>query len=170
MSGEQWRPVVGWDGVYEVSDFGRVRSVDRTVTYRDGRVRRYPSRVLAVGHHGIGHEHVVLCYDGRNETRQVHLLVMAAFVGPAPDGMECLHLDGDPTNNRLDNLRWGTRSENNYDRVRHGRDHNVAKTHCPQGHPYEGDNLLVEGNRRRCRICKNEANRRLYWRKKGAAA
>lgn len=168
----EWRPVVGWEGYYEVSDRGQVRSLERTVTYRDGRVRLYPSTVLRVGHHGIGHEHVVLYRSATDKaSRQVHRLVLEAFVGPCPDdGMECLHADGDPANNHVTNLRWGTRSENNLDKVRHGHDHNAVKTHCPQGHPYSDENTYVypTGNRR-CRVCKREAQRRYDEKRRGAA-
>lgn len=52
---------------------------------------------------------------------KVHLIVLAAFVGQCPEGMECRHLDGDPTNNRLSNLRWGTPEENTLDRIKHGK-------------------------------------------------
>lgn len=57
---------------------------------------------------------------GREDQRFVHRLVLEAFVGPCPNGMECRHLDGDPSNNALDNLCWGTRLENHRDSVRHG--------------------------------------------------
>jgi hypothetical protein len=66
-----------------------------------------------------GHLSVVLGRDGG--TRDVHRIVLDAFVGPRPDGMECRHLDDDPTNNALSNLVWGTRSENQLDAVRNGR-------------------------------------------------
>jgi hypothetical protein len=56
------------------------------------------------------------------ETRKVHRLVLEAFVGPCPEGMCCRHLDGNPLNNRLGNLRWGTGRENWEDKIRHGRD------------------------------------------------
>lgn len=52
---------------------------------------------------------------------KVHLIILAAFVGPCPPGLECRHLDGNPANSRLDNLKWGTREENTEDRVRHGK-------------------------------------------------
>lgn len=64
-----------------------------------------------------GHLRVEL---GRKVYRFVHRLVLEAFRGPCPEGEECLHADGDPTNNRLDNLKWGTRKENGEDMVRHG--------------------------------------------------
>jgi hypothetical protein len=57
----------------------------------------------------------------------VHRLVLEAFVGPCPDGMECRHLDGNPSNNRLDNLAWGTHSENERDKVRHGTSGTVCQ-------------------------------------------
>lgn len=63
--------------------------------------------------------HMVVCL-GRRCARLVHRLVLEAFVGPCPEGMECRHLDGNPANNRLDNLCWGTRRENCEDAVRHG--------------------------------------------------
>ena len=71
---------------------------------------------------------------GRKDQRFVHRLVLEAFVGPCPDGMECRHLDGNPGNNRLDNLAWGTRAENQQDAIRHGaaycvRPENIERMH-----------------------------------------
>jgi hypothetical protein len=57
---------------------------------------------------------------GRGNSQCVHKLVLLAFVGPNPPKYECLHANGDPADNRLVNLRWGTRSENIQDAVRHG--------------------------------------------------
>lgn len=114
---EEWRPVVGAVG-YEVSSRGRVRSLDRTRTYArvDPASRRlvivaraHRGRVLQPGTAKSGHQIVVL---GRGQTRLVHRLVLEAFVGPAPANMEACHGDDDPANNNLENLRWGTRSEN----------------------------------------------------------
>ena len=157
---EVWAPIPNWDG-YEASTYGRIRSIDRTIIDSRGRSLRLRGRVLAVGHHGIGHEHVMLSRSRERVTAQVHRLVLAAHIGPCPDGMEVLHINGDPTDNRLTNLRYGTRSENNRDKVRHGTDHNESKTHCPQGHPYSDENTYIypTGNRR-CRICRRDAHRR----------
>jgi hypothetical protein len=58
--------------------------------------------------------------SGRAKRARVHRLVLEAFVGPCPEGMECRHLDGDPSNNRLDNLAWGTQSQQHEDRALHG--------------------------------------------------
>lgn len=69
----------------------------------------------------IGYETITACVDGLRIQRSVHSLVLEAYVGPCPSGMECRHLDGDQFNNRLDNLCWGTPSDNKRDVVRHGR-------------------------------------------------
>ena len=68
-----------------------------------------------------GHRDVCLSRDGKVKQAFVHRLVLETFVGPCLEGMECRHLDGDPGNNRLENLRWGTRQENAADCIRHGR-------------------------------------------------
>jgi hypothetical protein len=65
-----------------------------------------------------GHLHVMV---GGRRSRAVHRMVLEAFVGPCPPGMMCRHLDGDPTNNRVENLEWGTRLRNSADMVKHGR-------------------------------------------------
>jgi len=125
-SGEQWRPAVGHPG-YEVSNHGRVRSLDRVLTLRgrDGEdiYRRHRGRVLAPCANASGHMVVTL---GRGNSVYVHQLVLTAFVGPAPAGEEGCHDDGDASNNRLTNLRWGTRASNVADSVRHGT-HNFLK-------------------------------------------
>jgi len=120
---EEWRPVPGYVGIYEVSDQGRVRSLDRVVweqrragsrfTNRKGRILRYVSGPY-------GHRTVEL---NRNGARRcgIHRLMLLAFVGPCPAGMVCRHIDGDPVNNSLANLRWGTHQENADDCIQHGR-------------------------------------------------
>jgi hypothetical protein len=121
--GEIWKPAVGYEGYYEVSNMGRVRSLDRVIEQagRWGLIKRKMrgrERRLKIGLHG--YPVVNLSMGGRCTTRRVHRLVLEAFVGPCPDGMECRHLDGIPENNLLGNLRWGTRAENQEDIARHG--------------------------------------------------
>jgi len=70
-----------------------------------------------------GYYKVTLGKIGKRYSLYIHRLVLETFVGPCPDGMECRHLDGNPRNNNLNNLRWGTRSENGKDTVKHGRCH-----------------------------------------------
>lgn len=67
-----------------------------------------------------GYKHVWLFENGKAHNFAIHRLVLICFVGPCPDGMECLHKDGNPSNNNLDNLRWGTRLENQRDKESHG--------------------------------------------------
>lgn len=97
----------------------------------------------------------------------VHRCVLLAHTGPCPVGGVTRHLDGDPTNNQLSNLAWGTKSENALDMRAHGVDPQVNKTHCPAGHAYDEKNTINRrGNRRGCRQCGQDAQRRYYQRKK----
>lgn len=118
MAVEEWRPVVGFEGSYEVSDQGRVRSLARLVRGRHWSgtefMRRVPPCVLRPGGRKKGAQQFTVAI-GKGNSRYVHSLVLEAFVGPAPEGHECLHGDGGASNNCLSNLRWGTRSENNVD-------------------------------------------------------
>jgi hypothetical protein len=144
MNAERWKLVAGFPG-YEVSDLGQVRSVDRTVIYRDGRRRTYPSVLLTPIPTGLlGHLRVNLGRDAEGviQRRYVHRIVLEAFVGPCPDGMEGCHGPTGPTDNRLSNLRWDTRSANNHDKAVHGTDHNAMKTMCPRRHGLVAPNLV----------------------------
>lgn len=124
---EEWRPVVRHEGDYEVSDHGRVRSLDRSCTYQrwdnpTGQIitvtKLLRGQMLRPGRMPSGHLSACL---GKGNSRCVHVLVLEAFSGPCPSGHEGLHWDDDPTNNCLTNLRWGTRSQNLHDAVRNGR-------------------------------------------------
>lgn len=101
---ETWEPVVGYEQKYQVSDLGRVRSVD----HWDGR-RNVKGKVLSPGNSRSGHVSVSI---GKGHSRSVHQLVMESFRGPCPEGHEVLHGNHIPWDNRLDNLKYGTRSEN----------------------------------------------------------
>lgn len=122
-SGERWLPVPGFESGYEVSDLGRVRSVDREVEvpsrWGGTKVNRLKGRLLKPSRKHSGHLFVAL---GKANYHFVHRLVLTSFDRPPNEGEECRHLDGDPNNNRLDNLRWGTRSENIADRKRLGEE------------------------------------------------
>jgi len=75
-------------------------------------------------------------------------------VGARPPGLVCRHGNGDCRDNRIINLSYSTHSVNIRDKRAHGTDHNINKTHCPQGHPYFGENLYISPARRRsCRTC-----------------
>ena len=152
---EIWRPVVGYEGAYEVSSHGRVKSLSRTTT-RGGILS------LKIAHKRGGYPIAALVMNGKQITRSVHSLVAESFIGERRPGMDVRHLDGNPLNARLENLAYGSRSENNFDAVRHGTHANAAKTHCPQGHPYSGDNIFVTPSRptaRYCRQCLRDRSR-----------
>lgn len=113
---EIWRPVVGFEGRYEVSNLGRVR---RTFTSRG---HRYGDLLRGVPQKS-GHIQVQLTPSTSAKSRMMllHHVVLEAFVGGCPVGYETRHLDGNPQNNVLSNLCWGTHVENMEDRERHGR-------------------------------------------------
>ena len=113
---EKWKAIPGYEGWYEVSDRGRVRALERTT--RHGRKRK--RHVLKAVPQGGSYLRVDLSRDNRQRTRLVHQLVLEAFVGPA-NGMQVRHLNGKRQDNRLENLCWGTISENALDRSKHGR-------------------------------------------------
>lgn len=151
---EKWLPIPGYEGAYEVSDLGRVRSVART-----GATRRIPQRILrqSVGTHG--YPKVTLQKGLRGKSHTVHSLVALAFLGPRPGGMEVRHMDGNRLNPASSNLRYGTPSENKRDQVRHGTHACASKQACPRGHAYTPENTYLHGGRRTCRTCRKELAR-----------
>ena len=124
----EWRKVAGF-AWYEVSDDGLVRSVEHQERDRRGRLKPYPGRELASTAGANGYARVTICGDGVRRSVHVHTLVLEAFVGPRPDGMECRHLNGDPADNSLSNLAWGTHQENQDDIGRHGHRITGARNH-----------------------------------------
>lgn len=161
---EEWRPVVGWESSYMVSSLGRVKSLSRVVQqpnrWGTTTTRRIPERILVPGLHRRGHHRYILHAEGRKEYVQGHRLVLEAFVGPCPDGMECCHNDSDPGNNRVENLRWDTRSSNTLDAVARRTNSQARKTHCPQGHLYDGVERRKNGWARVCLRCRKEQSQR----------
>lgn len=99
---------------YEVSDLGRVRSIDRIVYYKDGRKRFYKGQILTPGvSKQLGYAIVVPSDDNNvQKTQYVHLLVAEAFLPPKPDGHEINHKDGNKANPAASNLEWKTHSQN----------------------------------------------------------
>ncbi|MFW9223256.1 NUMOD4 motif-containing HNH endonuclease [Corynebacterium striatum] len=158
---EKWRPIPGWEGYYEVSNTGRVKSLPRIITRKDGFEMKIRGREIKGTTTPSGHKRVTLSRVGEEPTGAlIHRLVLEAFVGPCPDGFEGCHWDDDPSNNNLSNLRWATHRENMDDRVRNW-------TVCRNGHEITPENVYVKPNgQRSCNICrlkqKREYNRRIY--------
>lgn len=111
---EVWRAVPGWEGAYDVSDRGRVRSWKTT----RGALER--PRIKKPTKNAQGYACVSLSSDGKSRMCNVHSLVMSAFHGKREDGMEVRHLNGNRLDASLENLAYGTPSENQRDRVVHG--------------------------------------------------
>jgi hypothetical protein len=159
--GEEWRPVIGYEDRYLVSSLGRVLSLPNP--------KRRTARLISLHPTEFGYPCVNLWRNNRMKRVCVHILVLEAFVGTRPDGHEARHLDGDQTRSELENLAWGTKSENNYDRVRHGTHPQAVKTHCPSGHPYSEDNTYIHPTGQRvCRTCRREQQRAWLERKRAA--
>lgn len=151
---EEWRPIPGYEGRYEVSDRGRVLSIPRD---------RRPHRILRPKvMPKSGYRRVTLWNEGARTDVSVHRLVLITFVGPPPEGEQCRHLNGYPGDNRRVNLAWGTPSENQHDTVRHGTHRNARRTHCKNNHAFAEHGVLVtipsrSKPFRRCVTCHREA-------------
>lgn len=153
MGEREWKPIPGYP-IYEASDDGQIRSISRV--RRTGRhmvPRQFPSVVLSPTITYDGYEQVALSApDGKRRSHTVHRLVLMAFAGPCPDGMEGCHNDGNRRNNHVSNLRWDTRLANVADRQRH----NPPRAYCGAGHEFTPENTyhFPNGGTRQCRECR----------------
>ncbi|WP_458317136.1 NUMOD4 domain-containing protein [Mycolicibacterium brisbanense] len=157
---EVWVPVRGYEGLYEVSDLGRVRSLDRDVPSKvPGKTMRLRGRLLKQRGPSKRRHHyaVALHSDGHRRDALVHRLVLESFIGPCPEGLEGCHRNDDPSDNSLSNLRWDSRGSNQKDSVRNGRHGNTRKTECRKGHPYDTERRRADG--RTYRVCSKCARR-----------
>ncbi len=155
-----WLPIPGWVGLYEASDDGQVRSLDRHAG-----ARSHKGRVLRPAPNGKGYLIVVLSRAGMRAAVPVHRLVAEAHIGALPAGWHTCHTDGDNRNNTVGNLRYASPSDNELEKVRHGRNPNSNKASCPQGHPYDAANTRTGTSRngrpfRYCLACKRDRSNR----------
>ena len=167
---EEWRPVVGYEGAYEVSSYGRVRSLERVIMRRNGCQQRVHARILRptiARHRG---NYPTYSLSKGSPRRTAHALVAGAFIGPVPAGHEVLHRDGNPQNNHVSNLGYGTHGQNMLDIVRHGRHTWANRTKCPRDHALITPNLVaskIDG--RTCLACARARAKLHYAAKQGLA-
>lgn len=120
----EWRPVVGYEGLYEVSMDGEVRSLDRVVTTALlKRSKRYKGKFLSLGIGKPGYPLVVLSKNGVTKCCNVHRLVVESHIGRIPHGMDIDHINGNTTDNSLGNLRVVTTSQNVRNKTKTGNRH-----------------------------------------------
>ena len=153
---EEWRDIPGYEGYYQVSNHGEVRSLPRVVIRKDGKKMPLKGKTLRSFLDKDGYPRVNLRKVGAITQHPVHRLVLLAFLGGCPDGMQVLHGDGNPANNVISNLKYGSASENGRDSVRHGTHRNTRKSECPRGHVLEGRNLMpsaLKNDNRDCLAC-----------------
>jgi hypothetical protein len=143
-----WKSIAGHEYRYDISTEGEVwdtvndRELKQTkVSIRKGQSPKY--------------FRVSLAADGVRKSQYVHILMLETFVGQRPAGAESRHLNDDGFDNRLENLVWGTQSENNKDRVANGIHHYARRVECKFGHEFDGHN----GKQRTCSQCQRKNNR-----------
>jgi len=130
MTSEIWKPVIGFEGRYEVSSLGRVKALAREILYSDGRRGRLPGKILRGSQMQTGY--VCVTFDSRTR-RCIHQVVAEAFLGAAEYRQTVNHKDGNKTNNCVENLEWATYKENNAHARRsglnnqHGEKSNLSK-------------------------------------------
>ena len=108
---EKWEPIKGYEGAYEVSSYGRVKSLDRLTHWGKGKNREHIGRILLPNYHN-GYAFVRLCKGGETHSYKVHRLVAIAFIENKHGKQQVNHLDLNRANNHVDNLEWVTAKEN----------------------------------------------------------
>jgi hypothetical protein len=116
---EIWKAIPRFDNLIEASNLGRIRTVDRVVQSRGG-TRTVKGRLLKFRRHPWGYFWCEFMVGGKRYWQFVHRLVAEAFYGPCPVGYYVLHGDNNPANSKVENLRYGTPTENSADKLLHG--------------------------------------------------
>ncbi len=127
---EQWKPVLGYEGYYEVSSLGRVRSLDRSIPSSIGSLVRVKGKMLTPCTVNRRYAMVILSAPGKKRNRTVHSIVAEAFIGPRPDGAVVNHIDGVKKNNVPSNLEYVTQKQN----IRHAIDTGLRVAAKGEGH------------------------------------
>ena len=144
-----WLPVVGYEGRYEVSSAGQIRSLLTHKVLRQSMhsTKRYQVNLTSPG--------------GKAKTRKVHQLVAEAFIGLPPEGMVVCHNNGNGLDNRASNLRYDTQRANIAEAVNHRSQVNAEKKFCSRDHAYTDENTYWYRGRRMCKTCRFLRNNKL---------
>lgn len=125
---EVWKPVVGYEGYYEVSNLGNVKSLDRLVRSKNNVVKKLKGKKTKTINGSNGRIQVMLWRNNTQKMKYVSHLVAEAFIGPRPEGLEVLHGEQGVSVNTPENLSYGTKSKNmGEDRLRDGTDNRGEK-------------------------------------------
>lgn len=124
MENEIWKAIPNYEGLYDASNQGRIRSL----THYAKNGRKFPGKILKGSINSTGRPLVILYKGAKKKTENVHRLVALAFMGVS-DGLIVRHLNGNMTDNKLKNLSYGTPKQNSADRIKHGTMHYGEKVH-----------------------------------------
>lgn len=116
---EIWKDIKGYEGLYQISSSGNVKSLDRYIINKNGDKQFFPEKYLTQGFNN-GYLKVTLSKNNKQKTFRVHILVAKAFIPNPENKSEINHIDGNKSNNRIDNLEWNTRSENELHAYKNG--------------------------------------------------
>lgn len=148
---EIWKDIPEFEGLYQASNLGRIKSLDRYDSI--GRFR--PSTIRVLFEQNSGYLSLVLNKNGIKYPKTVHKMVYEAFNGVVNDSnLDVAHEDGNKYNCSISNLKLKTKSENSQDKRKHGTQNYQWKTHCDFGHVFEDWNLInFKKNIRKCLAC-----------------
>ncbi len=116
---EKWKDIKGYEGLYQVSNLGRVKSLDRYIVNKNNKQQYYNGKILK-GNIRKGYLKLTLSKDNSQKTVPIHILVAKAFIPNPENKPEVNHIDGEKTNNCVSNLEWATRSENELHAYKNG--------------------------------------------------